>query len=48
MDTRDTREKKELLGRAALVVLKASRELKASGENEGLQGCRDPRQRKVK
>ena len=48
LDTLDTREKKELLGRPALVVLKASRELKASGENKGLQGCRDPRQRKVK
>ena len=48
LDTPDTREKKELLGRAALVVLKASRELKASGENKGLQGRRDPRERKVK
>ena len=48
LDTPDTRERKELLGRAALVVLKASRELKASGENKGLQGRRDPRERKVK
>ena len=47
LDTPDTRERKELLGRAALVVLKASRELKASGENKGLQGRRDPRERKV-
>ena len=43
LDTLDTKERKELLGRAALVVLKASRELKASGENKGLQGRRESR-----
>ena len=48
LDTPDTREKKEPLGKLALVVLKASRELKASGENKGLQGGRDPRERKAK
>ena len=48
LGTPDTREKKEPLGRVALVVLKASQELKASGENRGLQGRRELRERKVK
>ena len=48
LGTPDTREKKEPQGRAALVVLKASQELKASGENRGLQGRRELRERKVK
>ena len=48
LDTPDTREKKEPLGKLALVVLKASRELKASGENKGLRERRESRDLKVK
>ena len=43
LGTLDTRERKEHLGKQALVVLKASQELKASGENKGLQGRRESR-----
>ena len=48
LGTLATRERKEPLGKLALVVLKASRDLKASGENKGLQGRRESRERKVK
>ena len=48
LDTLDTRGRKERLGKVAPMVLKASRDLKASGENKGLQGRRESRDRKVK
>ena len=48
LDTLDTREREEYLGNVDPVVLKASRELMASGENLGPQEHRESREKKVK